>query len=179
MQRICAGSVSTHALREEGDRSGVWCRPRCRYFNPRPPRGGRLQDFIPARRSEDFNPRPPRGGRLTGLGAALIAVVISIHALREEGDLWITYSTNASADISIHALREEGDHCQNSRTGHGQHFNPRPPRGGRRGFGDDAFAYWAFQSTLSVGRATKGAQHTVIGLVLFQSTPSARRATWS
>ena len=33
---------------------------------------------------------------------------ISIHALREEGDL-VALSVAASGTISIHALREEGD----------------------------------------------------------------------
>ena len=48
-------------------------------------------------------------GDLTGLGAALIAVVISIHALREEGDVrWALLRPKASK-ISIHALREEGN----------------------------------------------------------------------
>ena len=35
--------------------------------------------------------------------------MISIHALREEGDLLPMFD-NISDDISIHALREEGDH---------------------------------------------------------------------
>ena len=38
-------------------------------------------------------------------------VRISIHALREEGDLAVLALLCAGADISIHALREEGD-CQ-------------------------------------------------------------------
>ena len=35
-------------------------------------------------------------------------VMISIHALREEGDSWISPKSSTNA-ISIHALREEGD----------------------------------------------------------------------
>ena len=35
---------------------------------------------------------------------------ISIHALREEGDLWC-WGHAACLFISIHALREEGDKC--------------------------------------------------------------------
>ena len=35
--------------------------------------------------------------------------MISIHALREEGDLKIKYGGAALDAISIHALREEGD----------------------------------------------------------------------
>ena len=37
------------------------------------------------------------------------ARLISIHALREEGDLLFTLIVCAMALISIHALREEGD----------------------------------------------------------------------
>ena len=37
------------------------------------------------------------------------AADISIHALREEGDL-LEQQQEASIPISIHALREEGDH---------------------------------------------------------------------
>ena len=34
---------------------------------------------------------------------------ISIHALREEGDITGTAALDGRQDISIHALREEGD----------------------------------------------------------------------
>ena len=56
--------ISIHALREEGDRSlQRCCRGGLGYFNPRPPRGGRLRLLLPAPRTKNFNPRPPRGGR--------------------------------------------------------------------------------------------------------------------
>ena len=35
--------------------------------------------------------------------------LISIHALREEGDRAAVFCTVAMREISIHALREEGD----------------------------------------------------------------------
>ena len=35
--------------------------------------------------------------------------LISIHALREEGDCMVIFELQAPAEISIHALREEGD----------------------------------------------------------------------
>ena len=38
--------------------------------------------------SDDFYPRPPRGGRQTGFPFTSSAYTISIHALREEGDLF-------------------------------------------------------------------------------------------
>ena len=52
---------------------------------------------------------------------------ISIHALREEGDVQdVTVGT--ADDISIHALREEGDSGgQGPRSEAGHHFYPRPP----------------------------------------------------
>ena len=79
------------------------------HFNPRPPRGGRLSEYIisgmvrifqstpPARGatakrtlwtlwSGYFNPRPPRGGRQGIPRQAVIPHQISIHAPREGGD---------------------------------------------------------------------------------------------
>ena len=101
------------------------------YFYPRPPRGGRqafTQNCVPAleflstpsaRRATGrllqkatptghFYPRPPRGGRRRYLFHAGGQASISIHALREEGD--VKKGTITEDDyISIHALREEGD----------------------------------------------------------------------
>ena len=44
-----------------------------------------------------------------GSAASPPEMVISIHALREEGDLTISSIKVAEFMISIHALREEGD----------------------------------------------------------------------
>ena len=79
---------------------------------------------------------------------------ISIHALREEGDLSLSVGKakpmyfyprpprggrpfNASHKtnmryISIHALREEGDSALSERMAKPMYFYPRPPRGGRQ-----------------------------------------------
>ena len=85
-----------------------------------------------------------------------MGVVISIHALREEGDdvrqaspltvcLFLSTPSARRATycffnkfffkvISIHALREEGDNRQLLQTSSVFHyFYPRPPRGGRPG----------------------------------------------
>ena len=86
-----------------------------------------------------FYPRPPRGGRQHLRRCAQDALKISIHALREEGDLAgevldeATYrflstpsARRATPDtatkvvlyeISIHALREEGDPRSSPRCG--------------------------------------------------------------
>ena len=79
--------ISIHALREEGDQ--------------RTARG--------CAQKKNFNPRPPRGGRLDLSRRLSILPIISIHALREEGD-FSSIAALMYGFISIHALREEGDH---------------------------------------------------------------------
>ena len=56
--------------------------------------------------------------------------MISIHALREEGDA-IEAVVNHFIIISIHALREEGDRWTMALCPLLNYFYPRPPRGGR------------------------------------------------
>ena len=80
--------------------------------------------------------------------------MISIHALREEGDAYEPFHLREKIEISIHALREEGDPLQSPPCALLSNFYPRPPRGGR----------------LLVRVCT-------MLLVIFLSTPSARRAT--
>ena len=58
------GSISIHALREEGDKF-TWQRfSDSKDFYPRPPRGGRLLGAKLSACDRYFYPRPPRGGRL-------------------------------------------------------------------------------------------------------------------
>ena len=61
-----------------------------------------------------------------------IHISISIHALREEGDFSRFLRGRKCAGISIHALREEGDRGSENNTGGNTYFYPRPPRGGRQ-----------------------------------------------
>ena len=56
-----------------------------------------------------FYPRPPRGGRHSKYNDSLVGWMISIHALREEGDGRNFWRYRPTCTISIHALREEGD----------------------------------------------------------------------
>ena len=56
--------------------------------------------------------------------------------------------------ISIHALREEGDGRLRFRWSWRQDFNPRPPRGGRLVRWEVALPQFIFQSTPSARRAT-------------------------
>ena len=103
------------------------------HFYPRPPRGGRRCCLTaPPSWPAYFYPRPPRGGRRGRVRAFQQHPRISIHALREEGDLYecrlcdvlVSFLSTPSArratylpvtlhpdiPISIHALREEGDY---------------------------------------------------------------------
>ena len=61
-------------------------------------------------------------------------IVISIHALRGEGDVEQLGFSGAVTDISIHALRGEGDPTAKIAIPIRKNFNPRPPWGGRHGF---------------------------------------------
>ena len=145
--------ISIHALREEGDTLPLPGLPPQADFYPRPPRGGRPTDTAFIEVDYHFYPRPPRGGRQHQPDRSGRRDVISIHALREEGDspvesrelekdLFLSTPSARRAtlmrelairikDISIHALREEGDPPSAEYTRRGIYFYPRPPRGGR------------------------------------------------
>ena len=125
-----------------------------------------------------FQSTPSARRATASLSSHIAALFISIHALREEGDSRdgvirarrkLFQSTpsarRATLDkktiekvlhISIHALREEGDCPLCIPASLPCDFNPRPPRGGRQepdgGLTMDA----VFQSTPSARRATVG-----------------------
>ena len=100
--------ISIHALREEGDLATFPPFPLTAYFYPRPPRGGRPAAAHVLSSSGIFLSTPSaRRATCCGVGVNL-AVEISIHALREEGDA-VALAAAAKLVISIHALREEGD----------------------------------------------------------------------
>ena len=115
-------SISTCALREEGDPLSAAIRERPFYFYPRPPRGGRPSSTafvvsiilflsMPSARRATSAPAPQAGSE-----------TISIHALREEGD-------------TINSLLVNGREIFLSTPS-----APRPPRGGRP-------VYWAYITT--------------------------------
>ena len=132
--------------------------------------------------------------------AEIDSYLISIHALREEGDTyrWSTLkkpryfyprpprggrhhiqdAPAVSQQISIHALREEGDLLTPRGADVDRYFYPRPPRGGRQLSTSDMAQGRRFLSTPSARRATQ-VIHKSINIKIFLSTPSARRATLS
>ena len=124
---------------------------------------------------------------------------ISIHALREEGDVDIVFITCRSYNfyprpprggrhnldlkaaegktISIHALREEGDARPGPYLLGAENFYPRPPRGGR----PHVIGQHQAVSKISIhALREEGDQHIERQKPKhhgFLSTPSARRAT--
>ena len=88
---------------------------------------------------------------------AIDIIKISIHALREEGDVPLFQRREDLLIISIHALREEGDPLSAPAWIAYTNFYPRPPRGGRRGKAGDIVQDEGFLSTPSARRATTSA----------------------
>ena len=145
--------ISIHAPREGGDLLDPHLIHLHSYFNPRPPRGGRLfcnicacafwlfQSTPPARgatldseypqlKGKQFQSTPPARGATIPRHTPQHPVPISIHAPREGGDVCGVYPAVCQR-ISIHAPREGGDWAFPVSLGQLLYFNPRPPRGGR------------------------------------------------
>ena len=102
--------ISIHALREEGDQITAAATGTMILFLSTPSaRRATLQCIVDGCSGGHFYPRPPRGGRLEQPYKKCEACKISIHALREEGDLYKCRLRHVLVSISIHALREEGD----------------------------------------------------------------------
>ena len=146
--------ISIHALREEGDigkkedellpvlflstpsarratRRCLSLSNRLSNFYPRPPRGGRHESATVTFKAKEFLSTPSARRATLGGNEGHLYHDISIHALREEGDLADATSCKVSC-ISIHALREEGDEKMICIFLNSTNFYPRPPRGGRR-----------------------------------------------
>ena len=147
-------AISIHALREEGDAPRRPCKGGCWHFYPRPPRGGRPQSRSSRAAPRYFYPRPPRGGRHLCFLSALNVSTISIHALREEGDLLVLCKVHHQCDFYPRPPRGGRPLSSSVSLCRASNFYPRPPRGGRR------LHHAALEPAL-----------------LFLSTPSARRAT--
>ena len=170
-------TISIHALREEGDES--WSAASEAIFKfLSTPSARRATGFVFFHGAAPFNfyPRPPRGGRRCRCALVVVGELISIHALREEGDD-NGFADTLLTDISIHALREEGDSPAPGTSCTQRNFYPRPPRGGRHEARQIGVASYLFLSTPSARRATLPVGALSRAHSQFLSTPSARRAT--
>ena len=131
---VCPLPISIHALRMEGDSGDCKRTLHPVDFYPRPPDGGRPL-HLPARVPRDyFYPRPPDGGRPDGSTSASHSLG-DFYPRPPDGGRLFAYSKHYSAlMISIHALRMEGDRDLSLQCRSRRDFYPRPPGGGRRFF---------------------------------------------
>ena len=158
--RVCCRpqgvAISIHALREEGDhtqKSGT--------------SGSGIFQSTPSARRATHRLRPLSSGC-----RVFQSTPSARRATRE------IYAQGTAKDISIHALREEGDQGRLRSSWSAGYFNPRPPRGGRPGCLPSVPDLRYFNP-----RPPRGGRRFASGFSfsygLFQSTPSARRATHS
>ena len=85
--QIAETRISIHALREEGDGRSLWYYWIAKNFYPRPPRGGRRVASSPSGKQFLFLSTPSARRATPSFLFLSLAIIISIHALREEGDL--------------------------------------------------------------------------------------------
>ena len=109
LRQLAIFLISIHALREEGDPTQAALLHGPFNFYPRPPRGGRLINGFQMAQVQLFLSTPSARRATVIDGNNAVSYEISIHALREEGDLPLELALTLICD-----------------------FYPRPPRGGRR-----------------------------------------------
>ena len=171
-----AGRISIHALREEGDQKGEPITIPLNDFYPRPPRGGRR--FLPAVRSPtQLFLSTPSARRATRAGIASVGLrqFLSTPSARRatlmgrlvyEPELFLSTPSARRATLAFM-------HC----AGWTPYFYPRPLRGGRplTALGYDRSRIISIHALCEEGDSLL--LRPFIGLLLFLSTPSARRAT--
>ena len=169
--------ISIHALREEGDRDYLTSNRILPLFLSTPSARRATQDNQQGVLSAVFLSTPSARRATLSIILPSYQFMISIHALREEGDKRSSVLDQSAPVISIHALREEGDAVRTA----------------------CALLFCKFLSTPSARRATlcskqirrrscisihalreegdSQCSHSNLHGTKFLSTPSARRAT--
>ena len=147
---------------------------------------GRFLSTPSARRATAERTTPPAGYQFLSTPSARRATfcsvsyfcspAISIHALREEGDVAAEVKA-ATYDIFLSTPSARRATVSRSfRGGRNRDFYPRPPRGGRPFALSQLAGFGVFLSTPSARRAT-WTHRAIVRSFKFLSTPSARRAT--
>ena len=165
------GSISIHALREEGDYRQGHAGKYLQNFNPRPPRGGRRMKTVSSTTPLRFQSTPSARRATRHREALILHAVISIHALREEGDTFPVGSM-----IGIERFQSTPSARRATRiffifSAILNYFNPRPPRGGRLLAALRDAKPCKFQSTPSARRATATGASSTIALLDFNPRP--------
>ena len=86
MDELGFGTISIHALREEGDLMTKIEKCTVSNFYPRPPRGGRRLGLPRSLTTPIFLSTPSARRATRHCPRPRLVKIISIHALREEGD---------------------------------------------------------------------------------------------
>ncbi len=134
----------------------MFCGPLLNFY-PRPPRGGRRAAAVTALQYEEFLSTPSaRRATRRGVRRPVVAKFLSTPSARRATVLRIR--SFERQNISIHALREEGDVVRGENKLYTSHFYPRPPRGGRPLASETRRPVYSFLSTPSARRATAVAQ---------------------
>ena len=123
-------------------------------FYPRPPRGGRQAEYGSKTPEEYFYPRPPRGGRPIPPSTRSLTRRLFLSTPSARRATVCRSSGGQVKMISIHALREEGDSRASGSCARASDFYPRPPRGGRPSSPRHSSSAGLFLSTPSARRAT-------------------------
>ena len=193
-------TISIHALREESDQLwGGRTRP-LRDFNPRPPRGERPEVKKGVNIVFEFQSTPSARRATKSREELQICIYISIHALREESDslrrraalrvnefqstpsarrATMPRSTTPAPPTNFNPRPPRGErHNERLQKHDFSYFNPRPPRGERPTAHTRWFLCINFNPRPPRGERLYVTREDYIR-VIFQSTPSARRATVS
>ena len=166
-----------------------------------PREGSDSTRVAPRVRPDNFNPRSPRGERLQKVLDSLSTIGISIHAPREGSDLYLLsgvspilhfnprsprgerpakyrYKVALHGDFNPRSPRGERPNTRRG-GGQGEHFNPRSPRGERR----RRHGHINDHAQISIHAPREGSdagrRHTSLRPCAFQSTLPARGATVS
>ena len=169
--------ISIHALLAESDAWLMSYRSAPLHFNPRSPCGERLPM---GRQHQNFSTFQSTLSlrRATDWDHANKEVTyISIHALLAESDVFLLIFIHELIQISIHALLAESDRLTSSAIAPYRAFQSTLSlRRATQQFNEQDADYAKFQSTLSLRRAT-GFKEIAVTDYEFQSTLSLRRAT--
>ena len=146
--------ISIHALREEGDRDYLTSNRILPLFLSTPSARRATQDNQQGVLSAVFLSTPSARRATLSIILPSYQFMISIHALREEGDLVVLFATRIAPKFLSTPSARRATMPRSTPTSAGAYFYPRPPRGGRQRF-----------------------QFIIQSDTVFLSTPSARRAT--
>ena len=151
------------------------------YFYPRPPRGGRqgTPTAVPPLLSLFLS--TPSARRATGTRSPFSSSITflstpSARRATDQGDHRVDRCL-----ISIHALREEGDRQRSAGPFRPAYFYPRPPRGGRHLVPKTSNSASRFLSTPSARRATLAPFAALASVFYFYPRPprGGRRKSWA